>query len=687
MEARCSRAQVGRALRPQWVRELSFDRIRSLIALAAWVALLTCLALPAGRAAAQPAEPLRVTVDREALSTDEVLRLEVVVEVDSGSPPAPILPSFEGFDLLSSSTASQLNIVGGQARSQVTYRYELQPRRFGMLVIEPVRLAWQGETHASPAIPIRVSPGRTPTVALPAAPGSAQGVPPSGRQAPGPSLGRSLFVEAAVDVAEPWVGQQVIYAFRFYQSQRLGRRATYGAPEFTGFYRKEADDQRRYTTTVDGRPYEVVELRTFLFPTAAGEVRIEPATLDIGGSLLRTEALTLEVKPLPPDAPEAFDGAVGQFQIVAAIDRSATQVDEPIRLEVTVSGEGNLDALPEPTWPEIDGWLSYDEGSTTHTRTESSLRGQRVWRRLLIPQRAGTVTVPAIVLPYFEPRAGAYRLAASQPITLVAAPLAGEEAQDSSAALADEGRAEAALEDGSAAEPSPLPEGPRRLRPIEEVRASTMRGTSLPHRWAWLLWLLPLALIGADLARRRAGDLRRAREAADRVGPVRARVQSIIADGRAGRLAAPTAAAKALDAALSLALDRPTAGLTRARLGKALTAALAALGSVDEGRKGRQGASRAGATPGGEGRSALDDKAGDAAALEDPDADLVARTLALYGEADGHRFAGGAADPAAARAAEGALLDAAATVAEAWLRHVEAQDRAVEGSGTPEDRP
>jgi hypothetical protein len=623
--------------------------------------LLLPLALPLGRAAAQTTEPLTVTVDREDVTTDDVLRLEIVVEVDSGTTPAPTLPSFEDFDLLSSSTASQMNIVGGQYRSRVTYQYQLQPQRFGMLVIEPVRLEWEGKTYASPPIPIRVSPGRTPTAVRPADPGAAQG-DPQRRPGQGSPLGRAFFVEAAVDVAEPWVGQQVIYSFRFYQSQRLQRRATYVAPEFTGFYRKEADDQRRYTTSVGGQAYEVIELRTFLFPTAAGEVEIEPAALDLSGTILRTEAVALDVKPLPPDAPEAFDGALGQYQIAAAVDRTSTQVDEPIVLEVRVSGQGNLDALPDPTWPDIEGWLSYDEGSTTNTRTtETSITGERRWRRLLIPQRAGPATLPAIELPYFEPLAGAYRLAATQPIALFAAPLPGSAPNDP-AVQQDGATTSAAPAADAPAEPSPLPQGPRRLRPMEDMGGSELRAARSPHLWPWMLLLLPVALIGADIVRRRASAIQRARIAADRVGPVRARVASHIAEGRGGRVAAPAAAGKALDAALSLAIGRPTAGLTRARLG----AALADLGGGGTGSTSAPGTTDAGSA------GARSAGARSTAAATD----LVARTLALYGDIDGFRFAGTPADQAAASTADDALLDRAATLAEAWLRRVEARDRA-----------
>ncbi len=657
-------AEHGRTGRCSSVLELACTRALRLATLL--LALLLPFAQPTGRAAAQTTGPLTVTVDREDVSTDDVLLLEIVVDVDSGTTPAPILPSFEDFALMSSSTSSQLNIVGGQARSRVTYRYELQPLRFGMLAIEPVRLEWEGTTYTSSAIPIRVTPGRTPTVDQQATPGTgpAQGDPQSRPPTQGGALGRAYFVEAVVDVAEPWVGQQVVYSFRFYQSRRLQRRATYGPPEFTGLYRKEADDQRRYATSVGGQSYEVIELRTFLFPTAAGEVEIEPATLDLAGTILRTEAVTLNVKPLPPDAPEAFDGAVGQYQLTAAVDKTSTQVDQPIRLEVTVSGQGNLDTLPDPTWPEIEGWLSYDEGSTTNTRTTAtSLVGERRWQRLLIPQRAGTVTMPAIELPFFEPVAGTYQVAAGQPVSLYAAPLAGA-APDESAAqpVATDIPAAPAAEAG--VEPSPFPEGPRRLRPIEDAEAAALLADRSPRLWPWMLLLLPIALIGADIGRRRAGALQRARIAADRVGPVRAQVASHIAAGRSGSVAAPAAAGKALDAALSLAIGRPTAGLTRARLGEAL--AEVGEGSTSPSRT--TDARSAGAHSTGVGSTVAQSTAAGTT--------LVARTMALHGDIDGFRFAGNAADQAAAGAADEALLDAAAALAEEWLRRVEEHDRA-----------
>jgi hypothetical protein len=177
-----------------------------------------------------------------------------------------------------------------------------------------------------------------------------------------------------------------------------------------------------------------------------------------------------------------------------------------------------------------------------------------------------------------------------------------------------------------------------------------------------MLLLLPVAVIGADIVRRRASATRRARVAADRVGPVRAQIASHIAEGRSGSIAAPAAAGKALDAALSLAIGRPTAGLTRARLGAAL---------ADAG-DGRTGSTSAPGTMGAGSAGAPSAGARSTTAATD----LVARTLALYGDIDGFRFAGTPADQAAASTADDALLDRASALAEEWLRRVEALDRA-----------
>jgi hypothetical protein len=108
---------------------------------------------------AQGQNPLAATVDRTALSTGEILNLTVTITTDLATMPQPLMPSLAGFNVLGSSSSSQISIINGSITSQVVYNYQLQPTQTGDLVIEPISLTVNGQNYTTPPITIQVSQG------------------------------------------------------------------------------------------------------------------------------------------------------------------------------------------------------------------------------------------------------------------------------------------------------------------------------------------------------------------------------------------------------------------------------------------------------------------------------------------------------------------------------------------------
>ena len=96
-------------------------------------------------------------------------------------------------------------------------------------------------------------------------------------------LQEPLFVEASVDDDRPYIGQQTAYVFRIYRRSDYSPPAgemRYEPPGFAGFWNSAGSDpegyseRREYSETIGSREYSVVELRTLLFPTVAGQTEI-----------------------------------------------------------------------------------------------------------------------------------------------------------------------------------------------------------------------------------------------------------------------------------------------------------------------------------------------------------------------------------------------------------------------------
>ena len=354
--------------------------------------------------------PIRAFVDKDLMPIGELVTLTVEV---SGPPglPAPSLPNLNGLILIDRSFSTNISIVEGRSTALVTHKYILQPTRTGELRIDSIRITIDGRPYATPPIDVEVTDGTIPA-----------GVSVT-EEALSKLDGLDYFVESAIDKIDPYLGEQVTYVFRFYRAVVPPGTPTYMSPDVTGFWTSNEFLRFEYEVQLSERKYDVLETRTILFPTVEGTRRIGQALLalpavDAGPPLeLVTAPLTLEVKTLPEAAPEGYRGAVGRFTISATADSSEGRVDEPIEMTVTLAGEGNIEALPDPVWPKLPQWRSFENEPAISTAfDDDTLTGSRVYKRVMIPIASGDQTIPSISYTYFDPAEEKYVTVATTPI-------------------------------------------------------------------------------------------------------------------------------------------------------------------------------------------------------------------------------------------------------------------------------
>ena len=385
-------------------------------------------------------------------------------------------------------------------------------------------------------------------------------------QAQSPS-GEPIFVRASVDNETPYLGQQIAYTFRIYQRLEAALASVqvrYNSPAFTGFWNSQETQQDEYTETIDSNEYRVVELRTLLFPSVVGDVAIDPAVLEVSAgnpgtpSRLESSAVAMEVRPLPAGAPAAFTGAVGRFDISASADSTEGRVNEPVRLTVNISGEGNIEALPDPTSPEFAGWRVIESpvSSDSHV-VAGQVTGSRTYEIILVPEKSGTLTVPEIRYPHFDPLSEQYVQAAAPPITVTVA------GADGSSPVPQPSAAEAADQE------SPV------MRPLKKVPPSLRQaGTGLTDNVVyWAAWGIPvLAVAGAVVWRRRSAALEAARADTQRriaLPDARAVLAHAVASGEDPGVAAANAMLSYVSARLEIQLSGLTREALIRRLGEA----------------------------------------------------------------------------------------------------------------------
>jgi hypothetical protein len=542
-------------------------KIKSIIMPMIGVMLLLLAVIPGP---AQGQSPLTATVDRTALSTDDTVVLTVTVDAEGANIASPTLPDLPSFNIVGSSQSSQISIVNGSVSTQIIFSYRLQPLETGQLVIDPIEMSLNGQTYRTEPISVQVTQGT----------GAPSQAPPSSGVRPGlpslPGLGNlfdrdpfsdnlagDAFVEAEVDKQTPYVGEQVIYTFRFLHSSfGLLDQPTYEPPAFTGFWSEEQPDRSQYQTQRNGQTYSVTELRTVLFPSKTGTLTIDPAQLMIpggffsAGSTLQTDPLTVEVKPLPPDAPADFKGAVGQYTLEATVDPTQSKVNEPVTWQVVLSGQGNLNVLPDPDWPEVPNWRSFDSQATVETKFENGLmQGRRVYEPLLVPQAAGDFTLPALTYTYFNPATEKYETTSSQPIPVSIAPGAEVEAQPPAPVPANNQKA---TEVPAPTDIHPLKDVPVRLN----LAQAPVTGSS----FYWLAWAVPVAGLVANFVWKRRQQFWTDHPDRVRSSQARKKARAALAAAQKQRHDLYDTAGQVLLTYLSDKLNQPVVGLTRQAL-------------------------------------------------------------------------------------------------------------------------
>lgn len=371
------------------------------------------------------ADGIQATINRSQAALEDQLLLTLTVE---GSRSAePTLPDLSAFDVYPRGQSTQMSFVNGRVTSSVSYNYLLVPKRAGSITIGAATVELDGEVYSSEPIQVRIV--------------SAQEKP---------EQTRDLFLSAKVSTSEPYVGQEVIYIWRFYRRVRIGD-ARLEPQDFEGFLVEDLGEVREYQATVNGVQYLVSEIRRALFPQEVGTVTVPASRLtlevvvrrngrgpdsmfdDFFGrattetKVLRSREIDLQVQTLP-DPPIGFSGLVGDFDIRAQISKAELQVGESATLKLTVSGSGNVQMIGEPPLPELPDFKVYDDKpSGSLQRSGPRLTGSRTFSKALVPLQPGDLAIPPVHLTYFDPSAGGFQEIQTAAIPLTVAPGEGRE--------------------------------------------------------------------------------------------------------------------------------------------------------------------------------------------------------------------------------------------------------------------
>src|SRR5438128_1324694 len=367
----------------------------------------------------------------------QMVQLEIKVN-GANSANVPETISIDGLEIHQTGTSRQFEMRNFDVTSSVTYNYTIMPQRAGTFKILPQTVRVGSDSLRTPELVLNVSSAQSGGRAGPSS-SSHSGQATVGRQG---GLAGLIVIKK-----DAFVGEMVAVEIRLGFGPRARGRLQEG-PEVTGqgFTTQKWQQPRENLETIGGRTYQVYTFKTAVAAARPGKLEIGPVTAkamvvmprrpstsprtrprspfdlfnlddpfsdpffnDPFGSMgertelpISSETATLNVRPLPPNAPPNFSGAIGNFTMAADAKPKTVQVGDPIPVTSTITGRGNFDRMNGPALEDERGWHKYPPSAKFKQDDDVGISGEKTFDMVLAHNEKKSA-VPPLVFTYFDP--------------------------------------------------------------------------------------------------------------------------------------------------------------------------------------------------------------------------------------------------------------------------------------------
>ena len=394
------------------------------------------------------------SLDRDRVGLGESVTLEIRSRGESLSEEPDLSALGDAFAVLGHSRSLRTTVINGRRDASLDWRIELAPLRPGELEIPPLRLG------AERTEPLALNVVSTPAAASSRVASAASSAAP-----------RGVALVAEIDRHVSYVQEQVALTLRVESGVPLLGGAL-SAPQIPGALVEPLGEGRSEMREEDGAPLYVFEQRYAVFPQESGELEIPAHVFEghvqapvsgkrrgggrrsllgsrldagLGGSLLddffgasggfmgglgdifgepgqRVRALSaplrLRVEGRPAEARGERFLPARELELVelwpgGASEPPALAAGQPVDRVVAVRARGVLASqLPLPRLAEGEGFKQYSEPAYEDSQQAGEdMLAVRALPTVLIPTRAGSLTLPAVELEWWDTEADAPRTA------------------------------------------------------------------------------------------------------------------------------------------------------------------------------------------------------------------------------------------------------------------------------------
>jgi len=375
----------------------------------------------------------------------QTVQMEIkVTGANNADLPAEI--SVDGLEIHETGTSRQFEMHNLTTSSSTVYIYTILPLKPGTFTIPPQMVRVGSSSLRTPALKLNVSdsPNRSTRSNQ-----TAQPVNPN----------QLVFAELVVPKKSAFVGEIVPAEIRLGFDPRAHPKLIDG-PEVSGqgFTAQKLQQGGENLETINGRTYDVVTFKTAIAAARSGKFDLGPVKAkaqvltprgpgtrrsrspfdlfnlddpfsdpffsDPFGQFgerreveINSDPVAFEVKPLPPNAPASFSGAIGNFTMTTEAKPKSVQVGDPITVTSTISGRGNFDRVNAPALEDEHGWHKYPPSSKFKQDDEVGISGAKTFEMVLSPNEKKQ-SIPLLAFSYFDPVKERYMTLHSDPIAI-----------------------------------------------------------------------------------------------------------------------------------------------------------------------------------------------------------------------------------------------------------------------------
>lgn len=302
-------------------------------------------------------------------------------------------PDFDGLKVIMGPSVQQsYTSINGVSSSSVSYAYTLIAPNEGQYTIGPASIKVQGKTLKTKPLSITVKKAKTIS----------------------DDKNVELYMELDKDVV--YVGEQVILSLGIYAQEGFNLRGIESFPSLQDFLSEEIK-QNNFSTQIkiqgNRQLRHSVIKKIVLYPQKSGFFTIDPAIIsleilkdvnrgfgffgfrDIDIISVASNAVQIQVKPLPTPEPKSFTGIVGATETDHYLSSKNTKINEAVRLLIDIKTESHADLIKLPKFESDDNFDFYTPKVLEDEKyyQGGKLISHKKIEYLVIPKKTGELTL------------------------------------------------------------------------------------------------------------------------------------------------------------------------------------------------------------------------------------------------------------------------------------------------------